>query len=239
MFDNTTSPTVSPEFRLRPSLSGDRAHGAGGDRPVSPEFRLRPSLSGCAGRRPSGCHEPVSPEFRLRPSLSGVFLHRFSHEEICVAGVQTPAFVERLSGGANRQRPWEVSPEFRLRPSLSGGAGLRHRARRRVSPEFRLRPSLSVLAMPDEPRSRPVSPEFRLRPSLSAFRRLRPVLRKAQVSPEFRLRPSLSARAGGVHGAPLAGVAGVQTPAFVERSSAARAIARRWRCRRSSDSGLR
>ena len=40
-----------------------------------------------------------------------------------VAGVQTPAFVERYWRGAAMLESGGVSPEFRLRPSLSAAAG--------------------------------------------------------------------------------------------------------------------
>ena len=65
-----------------------------------------------------------------------------------VAGVQTPAFVERpASGDSIVPSPDAVSPEFRLRPSLSVAQAQVDRARTsmEVSPEFRLRPSLSVV----------------------------------------------------------------------------------------------
>ena len=90
-----------------------------------------------------------------------------------VAGVQTPAFVERLSSMGLSWSCVGVSPGFRLRPSLSGGRHGSGPGPGHVSPGFRLRPSLSV-------------------------------------------RP---ARRGSIGGA---GVAGVQTPAFVERGSSAR-----------------
>ena len=113
-----------------------------------------------------------------------------------VAGVQTPAFVERRSSGPGHRRTRFVSPEFRLRPSLSEYSGAcDSRAARRVSPEFRLRPSLSDRAR--------AQPRGHLYP----------------VSPEFRLRPSLSARPAPARPAAPARVAGVQTPAFVERRS--------------------
>ena len=60
------------------------------------------------------------------------------------------------------------------------------------------------------------------------------------VSPGFRLRPSLSGRvlADGIEAGE--GVAGVQTPAFVERlSQLLEALAPLGECRRGSDSGLR
>ena len=203
---------MSPEFRLRPSLSVRVAGRTDQKRRVSPEFRLRPSLSepgpdAAHARRPG-----VSPEFRLRPSLSGRCPGR-----------------ERI--GTDLQH---VSPEFRLRPSLSGSGGF-HDSRpfHRVSPEFGLRvagvqapafvecrsvlrPSLSA----GGPRSRStwtvVSPEFRLRPSLSEPGPDRCTRHAPGVSPEFRLRPSLS---GG----------GCET-----RTSTYHRL-----CRRSSGSGLR
>ena len=111
----------------------------------------------------------------------------------------------------------EVSPEFRLRPSLSEQEDVLPIPCMAVSPEFRLRPSLSagIRGAGEDPVFL-VSPEFRLRPSLSARRR-RPSSARIAVSPEFRLRPSLSElRSCGM--APVwGGVAGVQTPAFVER----------------------
>ena len=112
----------------------------------------------------------VSPEFRLRPSLSGDDSRRARVREIRVAGVQTPAFVERTWISALVPPPWTVSPEFRLRPSLSGPDDVGRGHAPDVSPEFRLRPSLSGSwqgrPLRDDPR---VSPEFRLRPSLSVL----------------------------------------------------------------------
>ena len=65
------------------------------------------------------------------------------------------------------------------------------------------------------------------------------VIQKLDVSPEFRLRPSLSeARPQGV-ARPARRVAGVQTPAFVERSLLMMPASSVSVCRRSSDSGLR
>ena len=111
---------------------------------MSPEFRLRPSLSADLRMRGEADGVGVSPEFRLRPSLS-VEIDAYTDRQVaCVAGVQTPAFVERFGGAAGPSHAQDVSPEFRLRPSLSGRA--RRRALRPhvpVSPEFRLRPSLS------------------------------------------------------------------------------------------------
>ena len=110
---------MSPEFRLRPSLSAldwrqnlphgvwcrrsfrpslsDRvlSHAPDARHPVSPEFRLRPSLSGASVRAGSPRGREVSPEFRLRPSLSDVADERLHTAVKSVAGVQAPAFVER------------------------------------------------------------------------------------------------------------------------------------------------
>ena len=65
-------------------------------RRVSPEFILRPSLSVGSPIHQSGYLTGVSPEFILRPSLS---VRRVGRERrkahARVAGVYTPAFVER------------------------------------------------------------------------------------------------------------------------------------------------
>ena len=68
--------------------------------PVSPGFRLRPSLSD-GDRNVQHQYGPilVSPGFRLRPSLSGPDrrdIDELAQSETSVAGVQTPAFVERI-----------------------------------------------------------------------------------------------------------------------------------------------
>ena len=180
---------------------------------VSPEFRLRPSLSGSADAR-GDLSRRVSPEFRLRPSLSASSTAPIPVLSNRVAGVQTPAFVERPGDAPGSRSARGVSPEFRLRPSLS---------------DCRARSTWT---------SPPVSPEFRLRPSLSDPQQT-VVHDRGNVSPEFRLRPSLSVRRV-VHRAAVAeGVAGVQTPAFVERIPAPSGGCRAGWCRRSSDSGLR
>ncbi len=112
---------VSPEFRLRPLLSGDcRILAAGVRRRVSPEFRLRPLLSvhgirpgrgghaGVAGvQAPAFVERPCSPPLKQDSSrVAGVqapaFVERGTkfpwHGNLpsCVAGVQAPAFVERV-----------------------------------------------------------------------------------------------------------------------------------------------
>ena len=110
-----------------------------------------------------------------------------------------------------------VLPGFRLRPSLS--AFLIHLGFifLRVLPGFRLRPSLSE----SKPECQTeeiwlVLPGFRLRPSLSEDlpSRTRPSM---QVLPGFRLRPSLSASTAFERASSDQSVAGVSTPAFVER----------------------
>ena len=65
----------------------------------------------------------VSPEFRLRPLLSGLADHRRRRQVRRVAGVQTPAFVERFTASGGRAAGFPVSPEFRLRPLLSAVRG--------------------------------------------------------------------------------------------------------------------
>ena len=147
--------SVSPGFRLRPSLSAvDPAILGQQIALVSPGFRLRPSLSAAVVARPRGdarggvagvqtpafverAHAPhlghvvetVSPGFRLRPSLSGQCQRQPPVALIRVAGVQTPAFVERVAARGRTPHPRSVSPGFRLRPSLSvvGSSPRRHR----------------------------------------------------------------------------------------------------------------
>ena len=85
---------------------------------MSPEFRLRPSLSVFEA------HPRMYPA-RVPGRVAGVqtpaFVERYAeapsrpsarHER--VAGVQTPAFVERDSISTCYQREGKVSPEFRL-----------------------------------------------------------------------------------------------------------------------------
>ena len=187
---------------------------------VSPGFRLRPSLSVdprlAAGRRPpriAGVQTPAFVERRARrPAPPG----RASG----VAGVQTPAFVERCRTIPPAGSGSPVSPGFRLRPSLSvRAAGLRRRgADRRVAgvqtPAFVERPSRGLgSGGPGR-----VSPGFRLRPSLSGGARGGVRRGPPLVSPGFRLRPSLSGLVPAVSTVHGPGVAGVQTPAFVERT---------------------
>ena len=114
--------------------------------------------------------------------------------ELGVAGVQTPAFVERLRTCCRRCRRASVSPGFRLRPSLSGAVA----ASRSSSP-----PGVAGVQTPAfVERSPPRTPRTR----------------GCAVSPGFRLRPSLSELALACRiGRCGRGVAGVQTPAFVER----------------------
>ena len=88
---------VSPEFRLRPSLSGGTvgAEDRQEDRVAGvqiPAFVERPSACGWISQAAA-----VSPEFRLRPSLSVPELGGCERQVPRVAGVQTPAFVERFS----------------------------------------------------------------------------------------------------------------------------------------------
>ena len=124
--------------------------------PVSPEFILRPSLSGHAPIRapPS---PSVSPEFILRPSLSALLrLRCVRGNRTGVAGVYTPAFVERLTGLLMLCWQGRRVAGVILRPSLSELPGARLRAAAaRVSPEFILRPSLSAGAMARSRASRP------------------------------------------------------------------------------------
>ena len=111
-----------------------------------------------------------------------------------VAGVQTPAFVER----STRQNPRGI-------------------ACRRSSEAFVER-SGRCSAVAADCVAGVQTPAFVERSRSACSLRSRP--RWAfRVSPEFRLRPSLSEAEGAEGDARLVGVAGVQTPAFVERSS--------------------
>ena len=186
---------MSPEFRLRPSLSVvDAGLGPAGRR-VSPEFRLRPSLSAPDGEDGAGIVYGVAgvqtPAFVERSRLSPI-INTYARG---VAGVQTPAFVERAP-----RWPWMAepacagvagvqTPAFVERPSRTGRA----LPGSTVSPEFRLRPSLSEGARgAGQITGAVVSPEFRLRPSLSVAYHAVAVGVVHEVLPEFRLRPSLS-----------------------------------------------
>ena len=124
-FFSSVSSRVSPEFMLRPSLSGVGGHHdvAWRSGSVSPEFMLRPSLSAVfVHERVEQVQDRVSPEFMLRPSLSGPRPPRPSRPDPGVAGVYAPAFVEREGSTEGvLQSPSQVSPEFMLRPSLSVG----------------------------------------------------------------------------------------------------------------------
>ena len=144
---------------------------------------------------PSG-RRRVSPGFRLRPSLSAgdaVFLCGGAY---CVAGVQTPAFVERFHATSFQEYTrvgvaGVQTPAFVERPWIERW----RRPSSRVSPGFRLRPSLSG-------------------PSLAVFPSGRQGVAGVQT-PAFVER----SRSGPTPGPPPRGVAGVQTPAFVERSA--------------------
>ena len=67
---------------------------------MSPEFILRPSLSEGRGAAGRGAGDEVSPEFILRPSLSVDELLDAPVVVGGVAGVYTPAFVERRTAAA-------------------------------------------------------------------------------------------------------------------------------------------
>ena len=113
---------------------------------MSPEFILRPSLSGAACVRLGLAPGPVSPEFILRPSLSVAGQHpTYGGGRGRVAGVYTPAFVERSSfaptpSPAARRVAGVYTPAFVERPRIGPATTADHG----VSPEFILRPSLSV-----------------------------------------------------------------------------------------------
>ena len=114
---------VSPEFRLRPSLSVhdglcDRERDPGVAGVQTPAFVERPtrmSLAILTASRVAGVQTPAFVE-RLGTIPSFLVVS-------CVAGVQTPAFVERPGGCRRPSASGVVSPEFRLRPSLSVAQG--------------------------------------------------------------------------------------------------------------------
>ena len=83
-----------------------------------------------------------------------------------------------------------------------------------------------------------VSPGFNPRPSLSGARAGNQC-HGAPVSPGFNPRPSLSVRDIADEADVQAGVAGVQPPAFVERSLRMVAQSCSVQCRRGSTPGLR
>ena len=179
---------MSPEFILRPSLSGPGgAHRRRRDRRVSPEFILRPSLSDGASALVHCACSLVSPEFILRPSLSGHHRRRRHARAAGVAGVYTPAFVERKQSKTGREPlpcvAGVYTPAFVERRGPRQVAGMKET----VSPEFILRPSLSdpAATAADQPAAR-VSPEFILRPSLSVI-----ALLVAAVIAALRCRRSL------------------------------------------------
>ena len=232
---------MSPGFRLRPSLSGGHARGPRFRPPhVSPGFRLRPSLSDARRHgRPAA-----------RDGVAGVqtpaFVERGCGREahprpLGVAGVQTPAFVERFAGCSWSARSWPVSPGFRLRPSLSGSNTYRRNPHTHtVSPGFRLRPSLSDAAAPGE-LSAPAGVAGVQTPAfVERGPGARSAAETARVSPGFRLRPSLSAPSSSTRRIGRAPV----SPGFrlrpslsdLERDCRVRVTRG---CRRGSDSGLR
>ena len=187
---------------------------------------------------------------------TGIRRNRLARTQITairgVAGVQTQAFVE-----AYRSRSVLACELHKCRTRVQTPAFVerRNRARRRTCATRtcgRRSDAVNIVADPRRAaREHPgaemhmlgVSPEFRLRPSLSAARRSGPTRTGVQSrvagvqTPAFVER---SSRMGRAHASPAPScVAGVQTPAFVERAPISRVGPRRRSCRRSSDSGLR
>ena len=181
---------------------------------VSPGFRLRPSLSASLVASEFG-GGPVSPGFRLRASLSDRGDGERRADPDGVAGVQTPAFVERCDRTIDHSSPARVAgvqtPAFVERSGRWCTSG----ASRGVSPGFRLRPSLSGLGD-------------------GGGRAGDPGVAGVQTPAFVERTSSRPTRCATPR------VAGVQTPAFVERPPrhARGSAAARW-CRRGSDSGLR
>ena len=146
-----------------------------------------------------------------------------------VAGVNLPAFVERHQQGCELWDDEDVSPGLTSRPSLSVLLGEIERLAGRVSPGLTSRPSLSGHRRQRERLGQPVSPGLTSRPSLSAYWYRLGSLADQRVAgvnlPAFVERTSI----GGLAGASSRGVAGVNLPAFVERASRAAGASRRWR----------
>ena len=138
---------------------------------MSPGLTPRPSLSGTQALGAAWLSCDVSPGLTPRPSLSG--LPRGAGHALPgrVAGVDSPAFVERRAPSTATSRA------------------------RAVSPGLTPRPSLSVL-------------------KVDGIRR-----RLVVVSPGLTPRPSLSAPEPAQESGSAEGVAGVDSPAFVERLS--------------------
>ena len=169
----------------------DRASSA---RPVSPEFMLRPSLSGPEVPRRLRWTDGVSPEFMLRPSLSASLERAVPRAVRGVAGVYAPAFVERVHGRSEARRAGDrVSPEFMLRPSLSEWIAIRAMQNALASvagvyaPAFVERHRRTCGLVASSRVAGVYAPAFVERSCD------RPGCCASEVSPEFMLRPSLSA----------------------------------------------
>ena len=157
-----------------------------------------------------------TPAFVERPT-DGMSTRRYAAG---VAGVQTPAFVERCSTRPGRSPRSAVSPGFRLRPSLSEEQAARAGPRAVVSPGFRLRPSLSACRATGGSAAVQVSPGFRLRPSLSGAPARRWTSGATRGVAGVQTPAFVERLREGRHGCrPTSSVAGVQTPAFVERAT--------------------
>ena len=134
-------------------------------------------------------------------------------------GVRTPAFVERMAEVNDQRTDTEASPGLEPRPSLSEAPGWSSmpwapRVAGVRTPAFVER-SWSPCRTPRPGRA---SPGLEPRPSLSAPESLR-VLGQSYASPGLEPRPSLSEGGGERHGRGRDRVAGVRTPAFVERAT--------------------
>ena len=125
-----------------------------------------------------------------------------SRDSECVAGVQTPAFVERCASTSGLCISVEplVSPEFRLRPSLSGAEAARGPNRGSARGVAGVQTPAFVERSQGRPRGAGSRGACVAGVQTPAFVERRPPL-TMYGSAEF-----------------LVGVAGVQTPAFVERS---------------------
>ena len=113
---------------------------------MSPGLMPRPSLSALRlDQRRSVAGVPVSPGLMPRPSLSARHERPSPAALARVAGVDAPAFVERIGGAVTSMCGRVVSPGLMPRPSLSVFTPLAQgRSLDRVSPGLMPRPSLSA-----------------------------------------------------------------------------------------------
>ena len=286
---SSSSRSASPGSSPRPSLSVQRLdRGRHGHR-ASPGSSPRPSLSARPGDVLPPGRDQASPGSSPRPSLSVPSPRRILRGRGRIAGVITPAFVERLWRAARSFCRFSASPGSSPRPSLSERPEDAERHPGGASPGSSPRPSLSdqlprercppgpriagvitpafverrwpggccrrrpgriagvitpafVERAPVRPAlgpGLPASPGSSPRPSLSVQPRWTGRRHPSPASPGSSPRPSLSVCILSARLWDLRGIAGVITPAFVERST--RGSSSRWPAshRRGHHPGLR